>query len=928
MFACRNCGQPAPEGARFCPSCGAPLLDDPAESLGELRKVVTVLFCDLKGSTNVGERLDSESLRRLMGSYFASMAAVLRRHGGTVEKFIGDAIMAVFGIPELREDDALRAVRAAVEMRSALSELNDGLEARWGVRLQVRTGINTGEVIAGDPSAGHGFVTGDAVNVAARLEQAASPDEILIGARTHQLVRDAVEVVPVDPLELKGKSQPVPAYRLIEVRADTPGTVRRLDSPLVGRDDELSRLRGAHDTAMTERRCALVAVVGEAGVGKSRLLAEFATSTADDVLVVMGRCLPYGEAITFWPIVEVVRGASGITADDSVQVARAKLAAVVAETEEPDAVVQRVGGVLGLEDAASSPAETSWALRSFFEAAAARRPLVLIFDDAHWGEEPFLDFLQYMAASSRSVPISMVVLARTELLESRPAFAQVGDLLALAPLEPAQTRSLVSNLLGGGDVAPEVSEQVAGIANGNALFVEELLRMLVEEGHLSYREGRWSPVSELPFTSTPPAIQSLIAARLDRLPRAEREVLERASVIGREFWPGAVRRLSPEPARAALDERLAALVDKQLLIAAGPRFGGEDPFAFTHSLVRDVAYQEMLKATRADLHERFAAWLEETAGERAVEYQEILGHHLEQAYRYLVELQSADRHSQDIAGRAATHLSSAGGRALARGDMAAAVNLLERASSLLGEEDPSRRDVALKLGIALAGTGQLSRVTNLLAERMEVEQRGRAFLLYQDPAGRQRTLYLDEDRPSLAVGRRPDADVSLFWDTQVSRRHSELRRRGDDWYLDDQGSRNGSFLNGERIAGARILTDGDVLRFGDTVMLFRRPVFSQAPAGAPARADGETTFGNSPLAAIELSEFEQRVLAELRARADQPMASGTRSEAEIAERLSVGEDEVSAAVSALELKFGIEGPSEERRRERLLVRAVSGGLVA
>jgi class 3 adenylate cyclase len=270
--ACPTCGEETPERARFCPSCGAPLIarEPPRE---DLRKIVTVLFTDLKGSTSMGERLDSESLRQLMRRYFATMEAILERHGGTVEKFIGDAIMAVFGVPSVREDDALRAVRAAAEMRSALGDLNEALEARWGVRLRVRTGVNTGEVVAGDPSRGHGFVTGDAVNVAARLEQAATEDEILIGEDTLRLVRDAVQVTTVEPLELKGKAEPVPAYRLLSVEAGAPGFSRRLDSALVGREDELGGLRAALEKVTAERSCALVSVLGAAGVGKSRLTA-------------------------------------------------------------------------------------------------------------------------------------------------------------------------------------------------------------------------------------------------------------------------------------------------------------------------------------------------------------------------------------------------------------------------------------------------------------------------------------------------------------------------------------------------------------------------------------------------------------------------------------------------------------------------------
>jgi class 3 adenylate cyclase len=929
--ACPTCGEETPERARFCPSCGAPLIarEPPRE---DLRKIVTVLFTDLKGSTSMGERLDSESLRQLMRRYFATMEAILERHGGTVEKFIGDAIMAVFGVPSVREDDALRAVRAAAEMRSALGDLNEALEARWGVRLRVRTGVNTGEVVAGDPSRGHGFVTGDAVNVAARLEQAATEDEILIGEDTLRLVRDAVQVTTVEPLELKGKAEPVPAYRLLSVEAGAPGFSRRLDSALVGREDELGGLRAALEKVTAERSCALVSVLGAAGVGKSRLTAEFVATLGDEATVLEGRCLPYGEGITFWPVGEVLKAAAGITEEDAPEQMREKLASLVGGAEEAEPILQRMEGVLGLADAASSPVEIFWAVRRLIEGLAADRPVVLVFDDVHWAESTFLDLVEYLATSSRDAPILVLVMGRTELLELRPGLAGITtDSLSLEPLSGSETRSLVENLLGGGELDPAVAEHVLAAGEGNPLFVEEFLRLLVEEGQIEQLDGRWRAAGELAAASTPPTIQALIAARLDRLATGERAVIECAAVIGKSFWPSAVRELAPPEARDDVESHLAALVRKQLLAAAdGARFAGEEGLAFSHIVVRDVAYQAMLKAVRADLHARTATWLEETAGERAVEYEEILGYHLEQAHRYLVEVDPGDQRTADVAARAAARLASAGGRALARYDMPAAVSLLERASSLLAEDDPTRRDLALKLGIALAGSGQLTRVNTLLSERLAAERANRSFVVYHEPTGRQQTVFLDDGMTSVSVGRRPDNDIPLIWDTQVSRRHALMERLGDGWVLVDDGtSRNGSYLNGDRVEGRHALSDGDVLRFGDTVLLYRSPEPARPVPAAPVEPEGVTTFGDNPLAAIQLSDVERLVLGELRqAGGGSSTPSGRVSDEEIAERVAMSEDQLHAVVAALELKFGIEGPSDTQRRERLIVRAVNSGLAS
>jgi class 3 adenylate cyclase len=796
---------------------------------------VTIVFCDLSGSTSLGERLDPESVRQMISRYFDAMRTALENHGGTVEKFIGDAVMAVFGIPTLREDDAVRAVRAAVEMRAALEELNEQLERRWGVRLRVRTGVNTGEVIAGDPSAGHGFVTGDAVNVAARLEQAAGPGEILIGKETFELVRHAAQVEPVDPLDLKGKSEPVPAFRLVDVADRAGGTAARPSAPLVGREHELALLRAAFERTLSERTCQLVTIVGVAGIGKSRLAGEFAETARGAARVAVGRCLSYGDGLTFWPLREVVEELAGTDDRESAEEAQAKLGGLIPEDDDKATVLERVAGAIGLSDAAAYPTETAWAVRKLLEAAAERQPLVILFEDIHWGEPTFLELIKYLAATIQGVPILIVAVARPDLLDAMPDFA--GSLanasrVELQPLTVAESGALVEHLMGGARVASDLSERIFAAGSGNPLFVEELVRMLVEES------------GELSTLSVPPTIHALLAARLDRLDPAERAVVEAGAVVGRSFTDGAVLELCRGDDRSELNRHLRALVRKDLVQADDGRFAGMQSYSFKHTLVRDVAYRGMLKEVRADFHERFADWLERAAGERASEYEEILGFHLERAYTFLAELGPLDQQGQDLAARAAARLGSSGCRALARGDIRPAVSLLERAVSLLADDDPARRNLTLKLGIALAETGQLTRADGLLHDRIEAERRDRTLAVFHDATGTQHVVDLDDEESAITIGRRVDNDVALTWDRDVSRRHAELHRTPEGWALVDEDSRNGSYVNGQRVIGEHPVQGGDVLRFGDTVVLFRAP--ARGEAATPLHPGQVTALGQSP----------------------------------------------------------------------------------
>ncbi|HET9673105.1 MAG TPA: adenylate/guanylate cyclase domain-containing protein, partial [Actinomycetota bacterium] len=384
MKRCPSCGEENADRARFCQACATPLSETDAPA-GDVRKVVTIVFADVTGSTALGERLDPEALRRVMGRYFDRMAAVIGHHGGTVEKFIGDAVMAVFGIPRLHEDDAVRAVRAASGMREALEELNAELEREHGSGIAARIGVNTGEVVAGDPSAGQRLVTGDAVNVAARLEQAAAPGEILIGEPTYRLVKDAVQVAPAAALELKGKAEAVLAHRLVSVAAGVAGHERHLDSPMVGRTKELAVLEQALERAVAERTSHLFTLMGPAGVGKSRLVAEFLTGAASEALVLRGRCLSYGEGITFFPLDDVVHQAAGIDQRDPAAEARRKLAAVLDGAPDAERIAGLVAGLFGWAPPGSTE-DAFWAVRKLLEHLARERPVVVVFDDIHWAE--------------------------------------------------------------------------------------------------------------------------------------------------------------------------------------------------------------------------------------------------------------------------------------------------------------------------------------------------------------------------------------------------------------------------------------------------------------------------------------------------------------------------------------------------------------
>jgi class 3 adenylate cyclase/tetratricopeptide (TPR) repeat protein len=628
VTTCAACGHENSATAKFCEECGAPLTAAPPTQ--EQRKVVTVLFCDITGSTALGERLDPETLRALLARYFEAMKTIVERHGGTVEKFIGDAVMAIFGVPTLHEDDALRAARAAVEMRDALPELG----------IQGRIGVTTGEVVTGTAER---LATGDAVNVAARLEQAAQPGEVLIGEATFRLIQELVEAEPVEPLSLKGKSEPVPAFLL---RAVTGEPARRHRASMVGRDRQLRQLADAFANVVDDAACHLFTILGAAGVGKSRLAAESLEGL--DATVVRGRCLSYGEGITLWPVVEVLQGLDTRPEDEQAAAA--------------------IASALGESDAPVPTDEIAWAVRKVFEQAARERPLVVVWDDLHWAEPAFFDLVEHIADWSRGAPILLLCMARPELLDRRPGWAGGkvnATTVLLEPLSAGETEELIAELA---PVDPGLRERIREAAEGNPLFVEEMLALVEASGG-----GE---------VTVPPTIQALLAARLDQLEAPERAVLERGSVEGKVFHRSAVEALAPE--EREVPQRLLALVRKELVRPDEATFAGDDAFRFRHLLIRDAAYDGLPKAVRAKLHRRFADWLEQR-GEGVVELDEIVGHHLEQAWRYEREL----GHPEDTELREAARerLTRASWRAMVRSDYPAACGLTQRVLDLLPDDE-------------------------------------------------------------------------------------------------------------------------------------------------------------------------------------------------------------------------------------------------
>ncbi len=720
MRACQVCGEESPERYQYCLMCGTSATEVVATR--DSRKTVTIVFANPKPHTESGELLEPAAFTDVMARYFDEMKVALERHGGTVEKFIGDAVMAVFGLPVRHEDDALRAVRAAADMQAALPALNEAFSEQYGVRLLNHIGVNTGEVIAtGDATSAQRLVTGDAVNTAARLEQAAGPAEIILGELTHRLTRDEVEDEPIEPLTLKGKAEPVPAYRFLRVEA-RPAEDAGTSTPFVGREAEIGRLRDVLGGAASDRRARLAVILGDAGVGKSRLIREFSTGVGGGATVVRGRCLPYGDGITFWPIAEIVRAAAGIEEDDLPATARERIARLLSDEDAADAaaIVDRVAVAMGLSAATYQIAELFWATRRLLEAMASERPLVAIIDDVHNAAPTFLDLLDHVIEASTNAPVLLLCTARYELLQAHAGWvdAHAPERIDLTPLSQADADAIIDQLLGGLD--DRVRQRIATAAEGNPLYVEQMVSMLVETGAIRREGDRWISVAADSDVSVPPTVQALVAARLDTLGPEERAAVEPASVIGLSFPVDALAELVPNHVHDRLSVCLDGLETRQFVRPAD----AEHTYRFGHTVIRDTTYGSMLKRIRVALHEQFVTWAERVNRERGreTEFEEILGYHLEQSYRYRLELGPLDDEGRAVGRRAADKLGSAGRRALGRTDMPAAADLLGRAVQLLPDDDAPRVDLLTELAEAQEALSDFDGVAKSVAAAKEAAE--------------------------------------------------------------------------------------------------------------------------------------------------------------------------------------------------------------
>jgi class 3 adenylate cyclase len=708
MPVCGRCGEDNPERARFCLACAAPLAT-PAVPRREERKRVSVLFCDLVGFTSRSERLDVEDVRAVLAPYYQRLRSDLERFGGTVEKFIGDAVMALFGAPTAHEDDPERAVRAALAIRSAIAELN---EADPALDLHVRIGVTTGEALVAldaQPREGEGMASGDVVNTAARLQAAAPVDGVLVDQTTQRSTSRAIQYEEADPVAAKGKAKPVAVWQALAPRANLGVDVAQAPrTPLVGRDHELGLLRDTLERIRREPATQLITLVGVPGIGKSRLVAELlALVEAEPELTTwrQGRSLPYGEGVAFWALGEMVKAETGILETDPAEAAAAKLDGAVTGLLEDDAEAAWVAGhlrpLVGLAGAGESgsyrQAEAFAAWRRFLEALAEQGPAVLVFEDLHWADDTLLDFLDHLVDWAVDVPLLVVCSARPELLARRPGWGggkPNAATVSLAPLSADNTARLIAALLNQALLPAETQAALLARAGGNPLYAEEYVRMLADRGFLKKVAGTWrlERTEELPL---PESVQGIIAARLDALAPEEKALAQDAAVLGKVGWVGAMAALSgSEP--FALEQRLHALERRELLRRERrSQVAGERQYAFRHVLVRDVAYSQLPRAARADRHWRAAEWLEALAPDRAEDRAELLAHHWQAALQYA---QAAGRDTTVLAGRARLALREAGDRSLELNAFAAAARWYAAALELWPPQDAERPRLLLRLG--------------------------------------------------------------------------------------------------------------------------------------------------------------------------------------------------------------------------------------
>jgi class 3 adenylate cyclase/tetratricopeptide (TPR) repeat protein len=738
VVTCPACGKELPEAFPFCPFCATPLAQvEPTRALDE-RKVVSVFFCDLVGFTAASERADPEDVRARLRSYHSRVRSEILQYGGAVEKFIGDAVMAVFGAPVAHEDDAERAVRAGLRVLEAIEELN---AAHPNLELRVRIGINTGETVVdrgARPELGEGFVAGDVVNTASRLQSAAPVGGIAVGEITYLQTRRVFDYEQLESVHVKGKAERLAVWRPLGARSRFGADLTRThEVGLVGREAELKQLRTTLERTLRDTQSRLVTIVGEPGIGKSRLLAEF-RSHADELSAPVawrqGRCLPYGDGIAFWALGEIVKAHAGIYESDTAQTATEKLEAVLPEVEERSWLRARMLPLLGIDSGQPASREESFtAWRRFLE-TIAHDGAVIVIEDLHWADLALLDFIADLTEHGGSVPLLVICTARPELYDRRPAWSDKDErsqTIPLAPLSAEETAELVSTLVAR-TIYPEMQQVILDRAEGNPLFAEEVVRLLAEKNLLD------SPLADVPV---PDSLQALIAARLDTLPVNRKSLLQDAAVIGSVFWPSALAAMAacdPEDVELALRE----MARKELIRTSGEQsMEGEPEYAFWHSVIRDVAYAQMARADRSRRHLAAARWIEARAGERVGDVAEVIAHH------YLAVLDvsrtvSVDQNTEELEEAAVHYLTLAAARALPL-DVASAEASLAKALELASPEHPRWpmllerwAEAAEQQGRLQAAKAALEEAVALYRQRADTAATGRALTVLSHLLGR------------------------------------------------------------------------------------------------------------------------------------------------------------------------------------------------
>ncbi|MGJ8668753.1 MAG: nuclear transport factor 2 family protein [Oceanococcus sp.] len=705
---CSHCGAALAPKAKFCHECGTPVTDAAARptELAGARKIVSILFADLVGSTALHERLDPESTRRFMEAYYDVARKAVESHGGKVTQFLGDGVKAVFGIPRIAEDDALRAVLAAAAMQEGFKALAKQQSEAVG-STGLRVAVNTGEVV----DQGGSEIIGDPVNVAARLQEHGQDGDVVIGESTEHLVSTQVTLELLGAFDLKGRSGTVKAYRVVSL--DPPQHAKL--TPFVGREKELARLAKAYNLAVESPATQMAVLLGSAGLGKSRLIGEFARRSAATATVIQAHC-DAAKGATFAPLADAMRKHLALDADASLEAMQAIVDATLKDDDD-QARISR--GILGmLNGLPASPEETFFVVRRFLAALTKIKPVVLIIDDLQWAEPLLLDLLEHLVQWGLKLPLLLLIGARPELRELRTAFGKTGgfvtDALTLDGLDAASSMQLAAGVIGADDLPAAVAAKVLASSEGNPLFISELTRMLVVEGALIEEDGEWRAGDTLATVQMPPTIHALLAARIERLDPLDCAILERAAVIGRQFSRNAVAALLPNNP-AQIDARLEALQRFELIEHGTGWYIGDPVLRFHHVLIRDAAYRRLLKGSRAELHAQIANWIEAQIGD-AHEYDETIGRHLEDAHRLLGELGPIDEAGEHLGERAASRLASAGRRALAADDVPLAASLLGRALERMQADHADRADLCIDFCEALLAEGEVSTAEQAIQE--------------------------------------------------------------------------------------------------------------------------------------------------------------------------------------------------------------------